>query len=77
MKASQKRKKKTAKFEFGAVRKCENLIDLEKPENMSIWMYLEFWTQKSALMQLRPGPLKLDLPPAPRPHSINYLWRRS
>ena len=34
-------------FEFRAVQRCENLVDLEKRCKMSIW------TQKSALIQLR------------------------
>ena len=41
-------------FEFRAVQRCENLVDLEKRCKMSIW------TQKSALIQLRTSLLKFD-----------------
>ena len=41
-------------FEFRPVRRCDNLVDLEKRCKMSIW------TQKSALIQLRTSPLKFD-----------------
>ena len=41
-------------FEFRAVQRCDNLVDLEKRCKMSIW------TQKSALIQLRTSLLKFD-----------------
>ena len=41
-------------FEFRAVQRCANLVDLEKRCKMSIW------TQKSALIQLRKSLLKFD-----------------
>ena len=41
-------------FEYGAVRRCANLVDLEKCFKMSIWL------QKSASIQKRTSPLKFD-----------------
>ena len=41
-------------FEFGAVQRIANLVDLEKCWKMSIWL------QKSALIQPRTSPLKFE-----------------
>ena len=41
-------------FEFGAVRRCANLVDLAKCLRVSIWL------QKSASIQKRTSPLKFD-----------------
>ena len=41
-------------FEFGAVQRCANLVDLEKCLNMNIWL------QKSASIRKRTSPLKFD-----------------
>ena len=40
-------------IEFGAVRRCVNLVDLENCEEISLWL------QKSASIQKRTSPLKL------------------
>ena len=49
-----KNSKKSANFQFGAVQKYENLVDLEKSFKMSVWL------QKSALIQPRTSPPKFD-----------------
>ena len=51
-----KNEKQSANVEFAAVQKCENLVDLEKPEKMIIW------TQKSTLIQPRTSPPKFVRP---------------
>ena len=56
---------------FVAVQKCENIVDLEKPETMNIW------TQKSALIQPRTSHPKFDLPAClGGGPSINYVGVR-
>ena len=48
-------------FKFGAVRRCVNLVDLEKCEKISIWL------QKSASIPKRTSPLKFDHFRYPKP----------